>query len=54
MTNIDQFESVFKSASKEPFTWEEVKFERIAVVTDSDRALATNVAERVRAECRVA
>ena len=48
MTNIDQFESVFKSATKEAFAWEDLKIQRVAVVTDGDRALADQVADRVQ------
>jgi hypothetical protein len=48
MTNIDQFESVFKAASREPFAWEDVKVRQIAIVTDGDRALGEKVADRVR------
>jgi hypothetical protein len=36
VTKLDQFESVFKSASKERFVLEPVSIERVAVVTDLD------------------
>ena len=49
MTNIDQFESVFKSASKERFALEDVAIQRVAVVTDGDRELANQVLARVKA-----
>ena len=36
MTKIDQFESIFRSASKEKFEPEEVRVDRVAVITDKD------------------
>ena len=36
MPKIDQFESIFRAASKEAFEPAAVKFERVMVVTDLD------------------
>lgn len=36
MTKIDQFESIFRAASKEKFEPEEVQVERVVVVSDKD------------------
>ena len=38
MTEIDQFESVFKSAGKTLFQHEEVSIEKVLVVCDGDQA----------------
>ena len=38
MTNIDQFESLFKKADKPPFQLEPVDLDSILIVTDVDRA----------------
>ncbi|MFT7641765.1 MAG: hypothetical protein ACI9G1_003516 [Pirellulaceae bacterium] len=40
MTNIDQFESVFKSADKTPFTHEDIVVKRGTIVTDLPAAQA--------------
>ncbi len=34
MPNVDQFESVFKSAAKTPYAYDPVKIGRVAVLTD--------------------
>jgi len=49
MTNLDQFESVFKSADKAVFTYERAAFNRILLVSDMDTTAAEGIAERVRA-----
>ena len=36
MTNVDQFESMFRSASREVFRHERVNIESVLVVTDRD------------------
>ncbi|MCP3903983.1 MAG: hypothetical protein GY715_10150 [Planctomycetes bacterium] len=48
MTNVDQFESVFRSASKEPFVFERVTIGSVLIVTDLDAGEAALFAERVR------
>jgi hypothetical protein len=48
MPTVDQFESVFKSASKLPFVYEPRRFARILVVTDTNTANAERIGERVR------
>ena len=48
MPSVDQFESVFKSASKAPFHYDPRSFARILVVTDTDAAHGQIVGERVR------
>ena len=40
MTNVDQFESMFRSASHEVFAYERVDIESVLVVTDLDEAAA--------------
>lgn len=47
MTNIDQFESVFKSADKVQFELEPVEFEHALFVTDIDLDASTSFSERV-------
>ena len=44
MTEIDQFESVFKSAGKTLFQHEEVSIEKVLVVCDGDQAATENFA----------
>lgn len=48
MPSVDQFESVFKSASKAPFYYEPRSFTRVLVVTDSDAEHARSIGERAR------
>ena len=48
MTNVDQFESVFKAASKPVHRYEPMRFERIAVVTDRPAPDAEQLCNRVR------
>jgi len=45
MTNIDQFESVFKSAAKPQFEYAKVSVKQMAVVTDIDRESSRGLAE---------
>ena len=48
MTNIDQFESVFKAANKTVFTAESVRIGSVLVVTGLDRAAGQAYGERAR------
>jgi nucleotide-binding universal stress UspA family protein len=48
LPSVDQFESVFKSASKAPFHYEPRSFSRILVITDADAAHGQIIGERVR------
>lgn len=48
MTRVDQFESVFKAASKEVFQYAEVPIRKVLVVTDVERARAEELAGRIR------
>ena len=48
MTNLNQFESVFKSADKAVYTYDRPTFDRVLVVTDLNEADATNITNRVR------
>jgi hypothetical protein len=48
LPSVDQFESVFKSASKAPFHYERRTFARVLVVTDTDAAHGRSIGERVR------
>ncbi len=48
MTNLDQFESVFKSADKAVYTYDRPTFKRVLLVTDLNEADAAGIAGRVR------
>ncbi len=48
MTRIDQFESVFKSATKTVFSYEEINLTSGLVVTDLDESTASAFGDRVR------
>ena len=48
MTNIDQFESVFKAADKPPFAHEVVKLQSVAVITDADAQASDEFAQHTR------
>ncbi|MBI1373549.1 MAG: hypothetical protein GC159_12540 [Phycisphaera sp.] len=48
MANIDQFESVFKSAAKEVLRYRHVEFGRTLIVTDLDANGAEALTQRVR------
>ena len=48
MTQVDQFESVFRSAVKEPFRYVPVSFSRILVVTDLEQAAAQLFSQAVQ------
>ncbi len=48
MTNVDQFESMFRSASREVFRHERVNVESVLVVTDRDEAGAKLFGDELR------
>ena len=48
MTNVDQFESMFRSASREVFCYERVVLDSVLVVTDRDATGAKSFGEKVR------
>jgi hypothetical protein len=48
MTNVDQFESMFRSASREVFRHERVNVESVLVVTDRDEENAGFFADQIR------
>ncbi len=48
MTNVDQFESMFRSASREVFRHEWVNIESVLVVTDRDEENARLFGDRIR------
>ena len=48
MTNVDQFESMFRSASREVFRHEPVNIESVLVVTDRDEAGAQQFGDQIR------
>ena len=48
MTNLDQFESVFRSADKAVYVYDRPTFDRVLLVTDLNEAATTDIAERVR------
>ena len=48
MTNVDQFESMFRSASREVFQYERVNIESVLVVTDRDEENAGLFGDQVR------
>jgi len=47
MTNIDQFESIFKKADKPRFQLEEVDLDELMVVTDDDQTQTEKFADQV-------
>ncbi len=53
MTNIDQFESVFKSALKDVFSYEPVEIRTVQVITDLEEGPAKAFADRTRAFLKV-
>ncbi|MFQ5413168.1 MAG: hypothetical protein ACE5E6_01790 [Phycisphaerae bacterium] len=48
MTNVDQFESMFRAAAREPFVYDPVDIGSVLVVTDRDRDGAAAFGARVR------
>ncbi len=53
MSKVDQFESMFRSASREAFRYEPIKIESVLVVTDLDEPRASAFAEGVHRFLRV-
>lgn len=53
MTNVDQFESMFRSASREIFQHESIDIESVLIVTDRDGEQAQLFSERIRQFLRV-
>ena len=47
MTNIDQFESIFKKADKPKFHLEDVDLDKLMVVTDDDHAATDKFTDQV-------
>jgi hypothetical protein len=47
MTNLDQFESTFKSADKARFSYESVSLQELLVVTDGDEEMASGFRSNV-------
>ena len=48
MTNVDQFESMFRSASREVFRHDRVNIESVLVVTDRDEENAKQFGDQIR------
>jgi hypothetical protein len=48
MTQIDEFESIFKAAAKSPFVMQPVTLSRTLVVTDFDENVDTGYLDRIR------
>ncbi len=48
MTNVDQFESMFRSASHEVFRFERTNIESVLVVTDRDQEMAKCFGDQLR------
>jgi len=49
MTNVDQFESAFRSAAKIPFSYEQVSLRKVLVITDVDASKARDFGDLCRA-----
>jgi len=48
MTNVDQFESVFKSATKTSFAYREIEIRKVLLVTDLEEGPAQQLSNQVR------
>ena len=48
MTNVDQFESVFKAATKTSFAYRTIEIEKVLMVTDLDEGPAQQLSDQVR------
>ncbi len=48
MTNVDQFESVFKSATKTSFAYQAIEIRNVLMVTDLEEEPAQQLSEQVR------
>ncbi len=53
MTTIDQFESVFKAATKTSFAYRAIEMEKVLLVTDMDEDPAQQLSDQVRNFLRV-
>lgn len=53
MTNIDQFESIFRAAAKEKFEQEDVAVDRVLIVTDQPESPSLEFVEHVKQFLRV-
>ena len=48
MTNVDQFESVFKSATKISFAYQDIEIRKVLLVTDLEEEPAQQLSDQVR------
>ncbi len=48
MTNVDQFESVFKSATKISFAYRDIEIRKVLLVTDLEEEPAQRLSDQVR------
>ncbi len=48
MTNVDQFESVFKSATKISFAYRDIEIRKVLLVTDLEEEPAQQLSNRVQ------
>lgn len=48
MTNVDQFESMFRSASRDVFRHERIELTSILIITDLDEADAQSLADQIK------
>lgn len=48
MTNVDQFESVFKSATKISFAYQDIEIRKVLLVTDLEEEPAQHLSDQVR------
>jgi nucleotide-binding universal stress UspA family protein len=48
MTNVDQFESMFRSASREVFRFDRINIDSVLVVTDRDEEMARSFGDQLR------
>ena len=53
MTNVDQFESVFKAATKTSFAYRAIEIGKVLLVTDLDEDPAQQLSDQVRTFLRV-
>ena len=53
MTKIDQFESIFRAAAKEQFEPEDVRVDKVLIVTDKDGGDSRPFVEEVKAFLKV-
>ena len=48
MTNVDQFESVFKSATKISFAYQDIEIRKVLLVTDLEEQPAQQLSDQAR------